>query len=70
MLEIGSYTSAAQLFFGESWHNLKIDYAKMGLTRLMSVPLWNFKEGGVLKCKIFAQESTCSKEIVLKQSCD
>ena len=35
----------------------------------MSVRFWNFKDGGVLKCKIFVKESTCSKEIVLKQSC-
>ena len=34
---------------------------------LMSVLLQNFK---VLECKIFAQESTCLKGIVLKQSCD
>ena len=31
---------------------------------IMSVRLW------VLKCKIFAQESTCSKEIVSKEPCD
>ena len=37
---------------------------------LMSVRLWNSKDGGVLKYKIFAQESTCSKEIFLKQSYD
>ena len=36
---------------------------------LMSVRLWNFK-WWVLKCKIFAKESICWKEIVLKQSCD
>ena len=29
-----------------------------------------FKKWWVLKCNIFTQELTCSKEIVLKQSCD
>ena len=29
-----------------------------------------FKRWWVLKCKLFAQESTCSKEILLKQSYD
>ena len=32
---------------------------------IMSVWLWNFKDGW---CKIFAQESPCSKKIVLKHS--
>jgi hypothetical protein len=37
----------------------------------MSIRLWNFKDGQwVLKCKIFAQESTCLKKILLKQSYD
>ena len=43
-------------------------YDLMLISNLMSVRLWNFKDGGVLKWKSFAQVSTCSKDIFLKQS--